>query len=690
MKRFSLTTVIVRMASTLVLLIACSTTVIPSASADDSSMLRMTRTIKINDIGNADIRLTIKAPTNLYTQLKTKTPNTAVLLRKLGAGRHWAMLENVDGKFDDMDSSIQINYVQRGVARVESGANWVLQFEKGSSLDVVDVHENTAIYNTAMNSELGLVNLIVKVVAPEGSKNFKCNKTENTCSYQFVPALSQGTESTAKFGVDCKETLMSCLAKCYSNEQFTQIWAARSRFENTGNTVLSDYRVRFRIAGLSAWSGWNRSEKVYPGQIVIDPFFPVFDLDKVNALTGSRPEALEIEYQYRRADGQMVTESDSQKVMVLGRNEVFYNGLANTEILSFQDAHEYDPAILASFTTPNDPVIQQLAGRISGRANGAAASYNDNDAEAFLRAMWDFLGQNKVAYQSPEHYAHGSKNGQHIKYGRDVLHNHAGTCIDLAILWASTCEAVGLHPILVTIPGHCFPAVRMPSGKIIAIEATAMGKVTFEKATEIGAKEYNEAQQGAAIFTDVMQMRNNGVQCLDLPAVPHTYLTELGYVFEAPASPKKEEAPQNNQQNAAKQNNTNPAPNNAPVQQQNANQQVKNQNQVQNNNANPGLAGTWEFNGQINGQNIGIGLALLADGRMGCCIKYQLANGYRGEMTSSGRWGREGNCLILTDQSGTTRVPFAFQNGRLNVTLTQINTTIPLSRIDLSQGVAMK
>ena len=71
---------------------------------------------------------------------------------------------------------------------------------------------------------------------------------------------------------------------------------------------------------------------------------------------------------------------------------------------------------------------------------------------------------NHIAYQTPPSYVNGHTNGQHIKYARDVLRNHSGTCIDLAIFFASACESVNLQTALVITKGHCFPVVRLPQG----------------------------------------------------------------------------------------------------------------------------------------------------------------------------------------------------------------------------------
>lgn len=643
----------------MVILIASGGLVV--VKADDAIVLKIRRTIKMNDVGNADISLVIKAPTNVYTLIKTQTPNFAVLLRQLGAGRHWAVLENIDGKFNDLLSTIEINYQHRSVARVADDGRWVIPFEKGLELDLIDIHDGTALFNTAANSPYGVVSYIVRVETPAGSNDLAYHKTENTCTYQFEPTVAASGAPSAKMSVDARETIMSCLAKCYSNEQFTFIWAARSRFENTGAAVLDGYRVRSRIAGLSSWSRWSQSAKVFPGQTVVDAFYPVFDLDKINSLTGSRPAMLEIEYEYVRPDGRLVKETDSRQITVLGRNETIFTGLAQSEILSFEDRMEYLPAVLASFTTPNDPVITQLAGRISGRANGAAASYNNDDAVSFLKAMYSFLEQNKVAYQSPPTYVNGTKFGQHIKYGRDVLQNHAGTCIDLAILWASTCEAVGLQSTLILIPGHCFPAVRLPDGQLVALEATCVGKTNFDKAFEIGMKELEQARNGQSIFVNITEMRRMGIQCLDLPNVPHNFLAQEGYDFTVP-----------------------------PVQEQNssqteARQQTQTDDQLQPqptpNAVMPEIVGQWGFRGEVPNGTAAIGITLREDGGMALYAKVQFPNGRCQEIQGTGSWSVEGTELILADQTGTSRMPFSFQNEQLAIYFETMNTTIRFQRL---------
>lgn len=52
-----------------------------------------------------------------------------------------------------------------------------------------------------------------------------------------------------------------------------------------------------------------------------------------------------------------------------------------------------------------------------------------------------------------------SRTGQIVRFPEDVLERRHGTCHDLSLLFAGALEYVGLHPLVVLLPGHTFFAV---------------------------------------------------------------------------------------------------------------------------------------------------------------------------------------------------------------------------------------
>jgi hypothetical protein len=640
------------------------------ATAEGAAVLKIDETTEVDATGNAKVNMIISAPTAMYTAFKANTPNMGLLLRKIGVGRGWTVLENVDGKFNDVKNRVEITYSVRGFARVEQGRRWSVAVSKDAGLELLESHDRTAIFQGTVNSPSGVVNIIERINVPPGSTNLKSNAQCSSFCYEFAPKIADGGRSDATFEFENKEAIMGCLAKCYSNENFGNLWVGKSRFDNTGTSVLTDYRVRFRIAGFSDWSTWRHSSKVYPGQTVVDPFYPVLDLEKLGLLTGSRTVSLECEYQYKRADGQSVSETDTKKLQLLGFNETIFSGLAPGEITSFAEASEFIPFVLASFTSPSDPVVQQLVGRISGLVpNGANnASGTNENAFAFAKALYEWMVANRISYQTPPAYVNGATTGQHIKYARDVLRNHSGTCVDLAIFWSSACESVSLQTALVITKGHCFPVIRLPQGGILAIESTGIVGHTFEEAVKYGTKEVEQLKDrpDLATFVDVMQMRQSGVQPIDLPKVSDTYLTDLGYQFALPkaapvATRSAQAAPATKTDSSSAANDNDRRSAEGAV--------IK------------ALAGNWT--GVVRGPQGGTiraGFNLQANGAMSYVIEAQFANGETRKMQGSGQWKVSERSLVMTDQDGVTYFPFEIKENQLAIFFANLGVEINFVR----------
>jgi hypothetical protein len=306
-----------------------------------------------------------------------------------------------------------------------------------------------------------------------------------------------------------------------------------------------------------------------------------------------------------------------------------------------------------------DPVIQQVAGWVSARAGGRASSDNDDSARAFMKALYEFMAANQIAYQTPPSGTFNEQFGQHVKFGRDVLRNRAGTCIDLAILYGSVCEAVGLRPVLTLIPGHCFPAVYLPSGSILAVETTAVGKRSFEDACKIGGEEFVKARRELpAYFVDIEELHNQGVYGLELTSVSSSALADWGIRPNA-------NAPQlagNRPASAGNRNNDRTA--------------------LQ---GTDGLVGSWLLQKNVKGGELRYLLVLTADGRYECNI--QAPSKVRaGESTQSeahGSYELNGDSLVFKADDGSTQTrSVKLEGGALKIHFSEAGETITFKKVD--------
>jgi hypothetical protein len=629
-------------------------------------------TVKVSDIGDSEIQVALQTKVTYYTALKQLGGNFHLLARQIGlCDRSWNPQNNLTGVFLDNKNEVDISFSTPGAARNVKGNRWVIPLQGDQACQLVSATDSHVLLMTVEDTDIGIGTMVVDVELPAGATNAEFDSHKREVSYDFAPQVQNGTHPNLDFDVDHKSILMSSLAKNYSNPKFNFLWAARAVAKNSGDQILENYRVRFRIAEMGSWGAWQRSARLYPGQTVVDPFFPVFDLEKVMGLNGSRPAVIEVEYEYD-VDGRKVHETDSYPTQLLSRNEVIFSSLKPTEITGFADQFDYAPALLTSMTTPADPVVQQLAGRINGMAAESfgqmiAATSADEHCVAYMSAVWQFLKSNRVAYQSPPGMLTQGNAGQHIKYTRDVLRNRAGTCVDLSLSWASICEAVGLEPAIIVIPGHAFPAVRLPVSKQwLAIESTMLDK-DFKDALERGKAELHEAQQGQHYLIDIAAMRQTGILGLDLPNISEEYLTNLGYSFVAQ---KLETQPVSN---------TPPA--NATEDQAATDSEISfnpNGDQIDLTH----LTGLWGGEGVDNGAQVAIGVCLRGDSTFRVALIFTFQDGSTKTNLIEGTWGRQGSQLVLTDGRDDTsyKYDFEFTSNELKLCILGGNQVITLAR----------
>jgi hypothetical protein len=633
-----------------------------SMRAEQSPPFRIKETVTIDRVGDANFNLDIKLPTALYTYVKVNNPNTALLLRRLGLSyRAYWEHQDIKGSFDDGTSTVRLQWTTRGFARIERDDLWQVPVGESDGIEVIAVHDNEVILSAAAQTPYGLATLTVRGILPSGSRDVQPLRSPFRVVYRTpAPETSPGNQTALDFTFQAKPQVMSCLAPSYGTG-LSDMWVARTILKNTGDQIVKDYRVRFRIAGYTlGWSPWQRCQEVVPGQTVVDAYFPVFDLEKVGQLNGTRQTTLEMEYQYQRAGGRLVQETDNRIVKLLGRNEVIFSSLSADEAVGFHDLFNYGPAILASFVTRDDPLIQQVAGWVSGQAGGVAATRSDEEAVQFLAALYEFMGINGIAYQTPPGAKFNGQFGQHVKYGRDVLQNRAGTCVDLAIFYGSVCEAVGLRPVLFLIPGHCFPAIYLPkSGTIFAVEATGVGKVDFLQAVNRGTEERNQAlQQGPALTVNIRDLRDKGFRGLELPPLPPSTLRDWGI---HPVERRNAQTTSSPAQRQTAQTSFSPR-------------------------VGGWATGVWYYNGQIKGATVFFGIGFRDDGVFCEELTVTYPNG-KSSTVSQGRGTYELNSreIALTYTDGKRKGqhlarPYQFSEGRLWMTIKEIGYQLPLTR----------
>ena len=128
------------------------------------------------------------------------------------------------------------------------------------------------------------------------------------------------------------------------------------------------------------------------------------------------------------------------------------------------DARNY-PDTLPAFLQPNDTLVQMVmkkAGEYAAEAGESMCGYQCRSTHGVKRQagyIYRALQDMNIHYLSAP--ASFEKSGQKIRIPHQVLHegSRQGTCLDLAVLYATCLEAASLNAIIVLVPGHAFSGV---------------------------------------------------------------------------------------------------------------------------------------------------------------------------------------------------------------------------------------
>ena len=625
------------------------------ANANNHQNIQMRMTVGIGATGDADVDFNMEMPLREYTVVKGQIGNAQYLGRMMSTSLAWSEIKDLQGKFIDADNIVNAHMTHVGYAKPYKPGKWVIDLST-EDLNLVAIAEDVAHFSSAMDMPFGATNVICRIRLPEGSTNQVYDEEEGLLTYDYVPEFVEGEDGGIDFEIDTKAKMMSSLAKIYGNEKFDNFWVARSKFVNSGDQVITNLRMRHRVSGLSAWSGWQKTKIVYPGQTVIEPFFPVMDIEKIAAFTSTRNAMVEVEYSYEMG-GEKLTDTDSSKLLILSRNEVVWSSYNFEEVTNFYEQFNNSPQIFAAFTNSNDPVVQQTAAAICRMINGTSPD-TDESALLFLEATWKFMEANRIAYQLPPGDAVDGKFIQHLKYSRDMLRNKAGTCADLAVFWASVGKAAGMETVICSVPGHAFPAFILPESKqLLPLESTLILTEDFSEALKVGRATMQKfINEGTIMTTNINELRSEGVYCLDLPAVDEDYLKNLGYEMDLQLV-----TPQGNtgggQHTGGGQQQDNRGENNQPIRKSKLPQQ---------------LTGVWVSEVAIASGTLEVVVAFTSDGE---CATVATVTDFAGDVIQEdkdqGTWQADGSTIYTTSANDREdyEYPYRFINDSLILNL---------------------
>lgn len=217
---------------------------------------------------------------------------------------------------------------------------------------------------------------------------------------------------------------------------------------NTGEKRAEHVRVSVKVEGITDWQTKTIQDINSNSSINVN-VTPIIPEEVVTGFYDSTYKQVSIKVEYHSAGTEMPTTSYSQSITIYSKNALPWNEALNLASKYGIPSLRY---FLAYYVTPQDPTIRSLA------TSATTGYYLDSrKAERIFFKIGDELGVGEPggAYASDPNDPVGGPT-DYIQFPTETLSIDRGDCDDLAVLYATALEAVGIDTRLVFIPGHVF------------------------------------------------------------------------------------------------------------------------------------------------------------------------------------------------------------------------------------------
>lgn len=150
----------------------------------------------------------------------------------------------------------------------------------------------------------------------------------------------------------------------------------------------------------------------------------------------------------------------------------------------------------AAFVNEDHPWISTLLQEAISSGSVRAFNGYQSGSMALLaqvQAIWDALASRGLSYVNVATDSGTSAlvSTQYVRFLDQSVRDQGANCVDASVLFCSILRRIGLRPVLLFRPGHCFVAFydAPEGGHLVAFETTLLGQASFQAAVLEGGKE---------------------------------------------------------------------------------------------------------------------------------------------------------------------------------------------------------
>lgn len=327
-----------------------------------------------------------------------------------------------------------------------------------------------------------------------------------------------------------RDSIMTFGYNVYANPQVEngRYYLSKLVLKNEGGKPVRDLKISYQIPNFVPWTTPEVIPHLPGGTSVVKLYYPRLP-DSVSRLANKQTATLEMKLTWNEEGRGPKEETLRSSFVMRGLNEMQYSDLPNDEMVTWYDQWTLTP-FLACMVTPNDPVVKEYAAAISERMGGTMASVRNNPEDVYqlMQAIYEYMYETGMRYTGakgvPENIGDIQTLVQTIRLPRDVITSNNGLCIELAILWSSILDHLGVNSYILMRPGHAFTIAEI-AGTEFPVECTAITPkavgqeqyVPFENAMRMAAEDLQNQQFKFPL--SVQELHSNGFTPPELPDI---------------------------------------------------------------------------------------------------------------------------------------------------------------------------
>jgi len=149
--------------------------------------------------------------------------------------------------------------------------------------------------------------------------------------------------------------------------------------------------------------------------------------------------------------------------------------------------------MFAAYVNEQHPFVDKILREAlnTGVVDSFTGYQSGDKAEVYRQvyALWEALSERDLRYSdiTTSSAESDSVSSQHVRMIDESINNAQANCVDGSVLLASLLRKIGIEPILVMVPGHCYLGFYLDAEctEVAALETTMLGSAMEGKPTPI-------------------------------------------------------------------------------------------------------------------------------------------------------------------------------------------------------------